>query len=94
MTTLELKASLIQEFTELLENEEYLKKLQRYMRRLRRNSYAVPKEPITTVEEELAPYTLEELNARIDESEADIEAGRVISSEEMRRRRNRLISSL
>lgn len=94
MTTLELKTSLIQEFTELLENEENLKKLQRYMRRLRRNSYAVPKEPTTAVEEELTPYTLEELNARIDESEADIEAGRVISAEEMKREMRKFISSL
>lgn len=81
MTTLELKTSLIQEFTELLENEENLKKLQRYMRRLRRNSYAVPKEPITAVEEELAPYTMEELNARIKASVAAAKAGQLVSAE-------------
>ena len=31
----------------------------------------------------LKPFTMEELNARIDEAEADIDAGRVISDEDM-----------
>lgn len=46
---------------------------------------------MTSIDDNLIPYTEEELNARLDESEADIEAGRVISSEEMRRRRNKLL---
>ena len=37
-------------------------------------------------EEHLAPYTMEEINAWIDESEADFAAGRYISNEEMNRR--------
>ena len=37
-------------------------------------------------EERLAPYTMEEINAWIDESEADFAAGRYISNEEMNRR--------
>ena len=36
-------------------------------------------------EESLKPYTIEEINAMIDESEADIAAGRTISHEEMMR---------
>jgi predicted transcriptional regulator len=33
--------------------------------------------------EQLKPYTMEEINARIDRSEADIAAGRVYTREEM-----------
>ena len=33
-------------------------------------------------EEHLAPYTMEELNARIDEFEAELEAGEWLTSEE------------
>lgn len=32
---------------------------------------------------DLTPYTVEEINARIDEAEADIDAGRVYTSEQM-----------
>lgn len=31
---------------------------------------------------DLAPYSMEEINARIDEAEADIDAGRVYTSEQ------------
>lgn len=37
-------------------------------------------------EEHLTPYTMEEINAWIDESEADFASGRNISNEEMNRR--------
>ena len=40
-------------------------------------------------EEHLTPYTMEEINAWIDESEADFAAGRYISNEEMNRRMER-----
>lgn len=40
-------------------------------------------------EERLTPYTMEEINAWIDESEADFAAGRYISNEEMNRRMER-----
>ena len=36
-------------------------------------------------EEHLTPYTMEEINAWIDESEADFAEGRYISNEEMNR---------
>lgn len=81
MTTLELKTSLIQEFVELLDNEENVKKLQRYMRRLRQSAKRDSK--VTMEEEELKPYTLEELNIRIEKSLADVAAGRVISVQEI-----------
>ena len=37
-------------------------------------------------EESLKPYTMDEINAMLDEAEADIAAGRTISHEEMMRR--------
>ena len=40
-------------------------------------------------EERLTLYTMEEINAWIDESEADFAAGRYISNEEMNRRMER-----
>ena len=43
-------------------------------------------------EEEAQPYTIEELNARIDSAEPDIEAGRVISRAEASERMQSYIS--
>lgn len=43
---------------------------------------------------EVKPYTTEEINSWLDESEADDEAGRTISSEEMSRRMKQFIQSL
>ncbi len=45
-------------------------------------------------EEKLTPYTMEEIYKRLDEAEADIAAGRVISSEEMHRRMRKYLSTL
>lgn len=42
-------------------------------------------ESIERQEESLPPYTMEELDARIDEALEDIKAGRVYSSEEVHR---------
>lgn len=43
---------------------------------------------------EVKPYTTEEINSWLDESEADDEAERTISSEEMSRRMKQFIQSL
>lgn len=45
-------------------------------------------------EEILAPYTMDEINSMIDESEADEKAGSTISGEEMSRRIEKYILSL
>ena len=45
-------------------------------------------------EEHLTPYTMEELNARIDQALADVKAGRTISSEEAHRQMKEYIASL
>ena len=44
--------------------------------------------------EQIEPYTMEELNARIDQSEADITAGRVYSREEACRHRKEHMAKL
>ena len=44
--------------------------------------------------EQVEPYTMEELNARIDQSEADITAGRVYSREEACRHRKEYMAKL
>ena len=44
-------------------------------------------------EEHLTPYTMEELNARIDQAIADVKAGRTISSEEAHRQMKEYIGS-
>lgn len=43
---------------------------------------------------EAAPYTVEEINSWLDESEADDEAGKTISSEEMSHKMKQFIQSL
>lgn len=42
-------------------------------------------EEVEEEEERLAPYTMEEINAWIDESEADFAAGRYLTNEEANR---------
>jgi predicted transcriptional regulator len=42
--------------------------------------------------EQLKPYTMEEINARIDRSEADIAAGRVYTREEMSQMMNEFVA--
>ena len=44
--------------------------------------------------EQVEPYTLEELNARIDHAEADIAAGRVYSLEDARKHRKEHMAKL
>lgn len=67
MTTMELDARRMELIRDIMEtdNLEILKKMKKYFVR-------VTKE---TMKEELTPYTMEELNARIDEAEAEIDAG-------------------
>lgn len=54
------------------DDEEYLFKLERYMKRLNKE----------TANKSQTSYTMEELNTRLDEAEADIQAGRVMTCQE------------
>lgn len=67
MTTIELDAHRMELIRSIMEtdNMEVLKKMKKYF-------VKVTKEQ---TKEDLTPYTMEELNARIDEAEAEIDAG-------------------
>ena len=56
--------------------------------------HLTPKVYESEEEEHLTPYTMEELNARIDQALADVKAGRTISSEEAHRQMKEYIASL
>ena len=81
MKTMELQKSLLNEVAAILDNEEMTEKAIRSIRRIR--SKAGREEKKEEEAENLKPYTMEEINAMIDESEADIRAGRVIPSEQV-----------
>lgn len=67
MTLMELDAHRMELIRNIMEtdNIEVLKKMKKYFARVSRSE----------TKEELTPYTMEELNARIDEAEAEIDAG-------------------
>lgn len=74
MTTMELEAYKAELAREILmsDSRELLDKVKRLLRKEAK------------AEEQIKPYTLEELNARIDEAEAEIEAGEVLTCEEQK----------
>lgn len=69
MTTIELEAQKAMLARELLnvDSKEFLDKLERFFRR--------HKKVEAKAKENLTPYTMEELNTRIDAAEAEINAG-------------------
>lgn len=75
MSTMELDAARAEIIRSLFEVDslEALQKVKRSVSRIVKSSKA-------EATEELTPYTMEELHARIDEAEADIAAGRVKTS--------------
>lgn len=75
MNTLELRASLMQEIAGLLDNDEAMEKLQKYIHCLKKD--------ISQKATVSKPYTLAELNARIDRAEEDIFEGRTLSNEQV-----------
>lgn len=88
-TIFKLKATLLDEVTAIVGDEELMRKAINSLRRLRRMENAKVEK-----EETLVPYTMDEINAMMDESEADEKAGRTISGEEMSRRMEQYIASL
>lgn len=86
-----LKATLLDEIIAIAGDEELMRKAINSIRRLRRIEKAKVK---NENDEILAPYTMTEIDAMMDESEADEKAGRTISSEEMNRRMEQYIASL
>lgn len=87
MTTMELDAHRMELIRNIMEtdNLEVLKKMKKYFVRVSKEQ----------VKEDLTPYTMEELNARIDEAEAEIDAGVPgIPHEEMMQRMRKMIANL
>ena len=89
MSTMELDAARAEIIRSLFEVDslEALQKVKRSVSRIVKSSKA-------EATEELTPYTMEELHARIDEAEADIAAGRVISCDEANAEVRRALSWL
>lgn len=69
MASLELRASVFDKLNSLLDNDEAMEQLDNYLLRLKK------KMTKKVTEVPLNPYTMEELNARIDEAEAEEDAG-------------------
>lgn len=87
MTTMELDAQRMELIRDIIktDNLEVLKKMKKYFVRVSKEQ----------VEEDLTPYTMEELNARIDEAEAEIDAGVPgIPHDEMMHRMREMIANL
>lgn len=87
MKTIELDAQRMELIRDIIEtdNIEVLKKVKKYFVRVSKKQ----------VKENLIPYTMEELNARIDEAEAEINAGIAgISHEELMQKMRRKIAGL
>lgn len=87
MTAMELDAHRMELIRNIMEtdNIEILKKMKKYFARVTKEQ----------AKEELTPYTMEELNARIDEAEAEIDAGVPgISHEEMMQKMRKMIAKL
>ncbi len=80
------RAQLLQDISNV-DNLEVLESIRRAYRR------AMGKLKKEKEEETLKPYTLEELHARIDRSEADFAAGRYITNEEMNRRMQQFVET-
>ena len=75
MTTFELKRSILQDINALMDDEAAMRRISRYIRRLRNSTST------KDVDEDMIPYTMNELHERIDKAEKAIIEGNVIDSE-------------
>lgn len=78
MTTIELKTSIAADLEQM--SLEMLESVSRYVKRLRMHPRAAH-----IVEENVTPYTMEEINAMLDEAEANFASGLGILHEEVMR---------
>ena len=75
MTRMELRAGIFEKLNSLLDDEESLQQLDDYLYKLNKKSTRNQKDNI------LPPYTMEELNARIDRAEMEINTGKTLTNE-------------
>lgn len=88
MTTMELNAVLLRELSSIATNEDLLQKAIKCIKALKKEAKA------KSAKEEVKPYTMEELNERIDRAEANYAAGRVTKSEQVHAEMKDFIASL
>lgn len=67
MSTLELRAGVLQNLNQFLDDEDALLKINRFLTNLKDKVQG----KCSTVDEEAVPYTISELNARVDEAELE-----------------------
>ncbi len=79
MTTMELRASIFNSLNSLLDSEEALQRVDWYLRSLKKELEGVE----IKAHEDAVPYTMAEINARIDEAEKQVCDGDVFSDEEV-----------
>lgn len=77
MTTVQRRAKIFEDLNAILDNESAMLRLRTFLTRLRKE--AATASPAGHIE----PYTLEELNTRLDEAEAADEADELISHEQV-----------
>lgn len=75
MTKMELRAGIFEKLNSLLDDEESLQQLDNFLYKLKKKSVHAQKRNIPP------PYTMEELNARIDRSEMEIDTGKTLTNE-------------
>lgn len=85
MATMELNAELLKELSTIVSDENMVKDVIRYIRQLRHNQHERPT---------VVPYTMRELNERIDRAEAGYVEGRYTESEKVHEEINNLLISL
>lgn len=84
MTGMQLRAKVFEDLNAILDNEGALIKLRAFLVRLRKE----------TVTKGVQPYTMEELNARLDEAEAADEAEELTAHEEVMHKAYQYLNAL
>lgn len=88
MTTMELNATLLKELSTIVSDENMVKDVINYIRDLRRSHNE------GKLKEAIEPYTLEELNMRVDRAEKNYVEGRYTDSREVHKEITDLLASL
>lgn len=88
MTSMELNATLLKELSTIISDEDMVKDVISYIRNLRRNSN------VNKTKAKIAPYSIEELNERIDQAEKNYAEGKYTDSQQVHQEITNLLSSL
>lgn len=88
MTEMQLRARVFEELNAILDNESAMLKLRTFLSRLRQE--ATTDSPAKSLD----PYTMEELNARLDQAEADDEADKLDAHDEVMQKARQYLATL